>query len=107
VRILVFGAGSLGSLVGGLLARAHEVTLVGRDPHVSAVRTGGLELTGEVSVTVRPRAATAVPDDSFDLALVTTKAYDTPAAVDSPPSRGPTVTSPTTPGRPSRPAGSR
>jgi len=80
VRILVFGAGSLGSLVGGLLARAHEVTLVGRDPHVSAVRTGGLELTGEVSATVRPRATTAVPDDSFDLALVTTKAYDTPAA---------------------------
>ncbi|MFC6725112.1 2-dehydropantoate 2-reductase N-terminal domain-containing protein, partial [Halobium palmae] len=28
--IVVFGAGSLGSLLGGLLARVHDVTLVGR-----------------------------------------------------------------------------
>ncbi len=35
--IVVVGAGSLGSLVGGLLAREHDVTLVGREPHVSQV----------------------------------------------------------------------
>ena len=29
--MVVFGAGSLGSLVGGLLAREHDVTLVGRE----------------------------------------------------------------------------
>ena len=44
MNVVVFGAGSLGSLVGGLLARAHEVTLVGRDPHVSTVRERGLEV---------------------------------------------------------------
>lgn len=38
--VVVFGAGSLGSLVGELLARAHGVTLVGCDPHVSAVAAG-------------------------------------------------------------------
>jgi 2-dehydropantoate 2-reductase len=80
VEVLVFGAGSLGSLVGGLLARTHDVTLVGRDPHVSAVAAGGLRVEGELDVTVTPAAATTVPAESFDLALVTVKAGDTDAA---------------------------
>ena len=42
----MFGAGSLGSLVGALLAREHAVTLVGRDPHMAAVREAGLRVTG-------------------------------------------------------------
>jgi phenylalanyl-tRNA synthetase beta chain len=46
--VVVLGAGSLGSLVGGLLAREHDVTLVGRDPHVAAARTSGLRVTGAV-----------------------------------------------------------
>ncbi len=74
--VCVVGAGSLGSLVGGLLARDHDVTLVGRDPHVEAVRESGLRLTGDVETTVSPDARTDVPD-STDLALVTVKAYDT------------------------------
>ncbi|MFT4881834.1 MAG: 2-dehydropantoate 2-reductase, partial [Salinirussus sp.] len=45
MHVVVFGAGSLGSLVGGLLARTHQVTLVGREEHVRAVRADGLRLT--------------------------------------------------------------
>jgi 2-dehydropantoate 2-reductase len=77
--ILVFGAGSLGSLLGGLLARAHEVTLVGRDPHMQAVDAEGLRITGEEPTTVHPRAKTA-PPATADLAIVTVKSYDTAAA---------------------------
>ncbi len=77
--IVVFGAGSLGSLVGGLLARAHSVTLVGRDPHVAAVREAGLSLSGAVETTVHPDASTT-PPESADLAVVTVKAFDTAAA---------------------------
>ncbi|MFC7140212.1 ketopantoate reductase family protein [Halosimplex aquaticum] len=80
MRILVFGAGSLGSLLGGLLARAHDVTLVGRDPHAERVREDGLRVEGEVSAHVEPAAATAVPAERFDLAVVTVKAFDTDAA---------------------------
>jgi 2-dehydropantoate 2-reductase len=76
----VFGAGSLGSLVGGLLARAHDVTLVGRDPHIAAVTDDGLRITGVESVDVRPAATTDATGASADLALVTVKAYDTEAA---------------------------
>ncbi|WP_415378616.1 ketopantoate reductase family protein [Halosimplex sp. TS25] len=80
MRVLVFGAGSLGSLLGGLLARAHEVTLIGRDPHVERIRDAGLRIEGEVLARVRPAAVTTVPDGRFDLAVVTVKAFDTDAA---------------------------
>ena len=92
--IVVFGAGSLGSLVGGLLAREHPVTLVGRDPHVTAVRESGLQVRGvdagpngrsaddadESSVAVAPAATTDGTDLRADLAVVTVKAFDTEAA---------------------------
>jgi len=34
MHIVVVGAGSLGSLLGAMLARDHDVTLIGRDPHM-------------------------------------------------------------------------
>ena len=77
--ICVFGAGSLGSLLGGMLAPDHEVTLVGRAPHVERVRESGLRLTGALEEQVRPRARTEPPPGG-DLALVTVKSFDTPAA---------------------------
>ncbi|WP_123536189.1 ketopantoate reductase family protein [Halosimplex salinum] len=83
MRVLVFGAGSLGSLVGGLLARAHDVTLVGRDPHAERVRERGLRVEGAHSFRVEPAATTTVPDERFDLALVTVKAFDTDAAAEA------------------------
>jgi 2-dehydropantoate 2-reductase len=83
MKILVFGAGSLGSLVGGLLARRHDVTLVGRDPHVTAVRKRGLRVDGVERFEVSPAATTDATGASADLALVTVKAYDTPAAAEA------------------------
>lgn len=78
--VVVFGAGSLGSLIGGLLAADHDVTLVGRSPHVDAVRESGLALTGLVERHVSPDAVTELDSTHADLAVVTVKAYDTPAA---------------------------
>jgi 2-dehydropantoate 2-reductase len=80
MEILIFGAGSLGSLLGGLLARPHDVTLVGRDPHVTAVREDGLRITGVETLTARPAATTDGRGASADLALVTVKTHDTAAA---------------------------
>jgi 2-dehydropantoate 2-reductase len=82
MEIVVFGAGSLGSLVGGVLAREHTVTLVGRDPHVSAVQDSGLTIEGEFAETVTPAATTDGTDHVADLALVTVKAFDTAAAAE-------------------------
>ena len=82
MEVVVFGAGSLGSLVGGLLAGGHDVTLVGRDPHVSAVRERGLHLEGAVETTVRPDAV-ADPPAAADLAVVCVKAADTAGAAEA------------------------
>lgn len=82
MHVVVFGAGSLGSLVGGLLARTHEVTLVGRGEHVRAVRTDGLRVTGALDLLVHPEARTD-PPASADLVLVTVKAFDTADAADA------------------------
>jgi len=81
VDVIVFGAGSLGSLVGGLLAREHDVLLVGRNPHADRVASDGLRVTGAFDLDVRPDAVTALPPDArADLAVVTVKADDTPDA---------------------------
>ncbi|WP_224270558.1 ketopantoate reductase family protein [Haloprofundus salinisoli] len=81
--VVVFGAGSLGSLVGGLLARVHDVTLVARDPHASRVREAGLRISGAVDADTAPDATTDGTGLAADLALVTVKAFDTADAAEA------------------------
>lgn len=82
MEILVFGAGAMGSFLGGLLSARHEVVLVGRRPHMDAIRARGLKISGKTARIARPKAATTVPKGAKpDLVLVATKAYDTAAAV--------------------------
>lgn len=83
-RIAVMGAGGIGALAGGLLARAgHDVTLIDPWPeHVDAIKRGGLRLTlpsGDLLVQVRAihlNEAQAI-DSPFEVVLLCVKAYDT------------------------------
>lgn len=82
VKILVFGAGAMGSFFGGLLSLRHDVLLVGRQAHVSAIRAHGLRIRGKTAMIARPRAATTIPRGLRpELVLVSTKAYDTEGAM--------------------------
>jgi 2-dehydropantoate 2-reductase len=82
MRIAVFGAGAVGSLVGSLLSRSHQVTLVARPAHVEAVRTTGLRVTGMIDRIFQPEATTELPTSvEFDIVIVTVKAYDTKGAI--------------------------
>ncbi|WP_324665166.1 ketopantoate reductase family protein [Haloarcula sediminis] len=81
MHIAVVGAGSLGSLLGGLLAPEHDVTLVGRDPHMRQVADEGLSVTGVEAFRIHPAARTDVPD-AADLAVVAVKSGDTAAVAD-------------------------
>ncbi|MGQ0797526.1 MAG: ketopantoate reductase family protein [Methanobacteriota archaeon] len=82
MRVLVFGAGAMGSFFGGLLAARHDVTLVGRDDHVKAIRRSGLRISGKTSRIATARAVTSVPRGAkADIVIVSTKAYDTRAAM--------------------------
>lgn len=86
MNILVMGAGAVGSVFGGFLAKAgHQVCLVGRERHMAAIRETGLQIEGIWGEHVVRNLSTStttgdVPAESFDLVLITTKSYDTEAA---------------------------
>lgn len=83
MHVAVLGAGSLGSLVGGLLSGDHRVTLVGREDHVRAVATGGLRITGAFDRTAHPAATTSWQGvEDPDVAIVAVKSYDTRGAAE-------------------------
>ena len=86
LRVLVAGAGAVGSVIGGLLAAAgHNVTLLGRRTHLAAIAADGLALEGlwgERLVRVLT-VATAVEEleGPFDTVILTVKSYDTAAVM--------------------------
>jgi 2-dehydropantoate 2-reductase len=80
-QVQVFGAGSLGTLVGALLSRADvETHLVGRDDVVSAF-DDGVRVEGIEGFVAHPSLSTEPVD--ADVTLVTVKSYDTRAAADA------------------------
>ncbi|MEU9131685.1 2-dehydropantoate 2-reductase [Kitasatospora sp. NPDC048540] len=83
-RIAVFGAGSIGCHLGGMLAATAEVTLIGRPAAMAAIDAEGLTLTGpgparrgirDLTTATGPEAAAGA-----DYVLVTVKSADTAAA---------------------------
>jgi 2-dehydropantoate 2-reductase len=109
MRILVFGAGAIGSLLGHrLFSAGHDVTLIGRGHYVRDVQEHGLLLeersapsrdnrkdpalrtfvgtdSAGLGQVVHPAAAECIEDipvdrRSWNLVLLTVKAYDTVAA---------------------------
>lgn len=98
MRILIIGAGAVGSFIGARLALAgYEVTLVGRPALVAAVSAEGMTLiepsgarqTAQVAAVSSIAVALAGPHSGatsastapYDLALLTVKAYDTAATI--------------------------
>jgi 2-dehydropantoate 2-reductase len=84
LRVLVAGAGAVGSVIGGLLAAAgHDVTFLGRRTHLTAIATGGLALEGlwgERRISGLTVAATVQEvRGPYDAVLLTVKSYDTGA----------------------------
>jgi 2-dehydropantoate 2-reductase len=83
-RIAIIGAGAIGCVVGGLLARAgHDVTLADPWPeHVEQIKTGGLRLSGSCGEHVVPVRALGLGEfgqvrEPFDAVFVAVKSYDT------------------------------
>ncbi len=85
-RILIAGAGALGSVFGGCLRRAGAaVTLLGRASHLDAIRNGGLHISGiwgehhadGFELCERADALSG----HFATMLLATKSYDTSAMI--------------------------
>lgn len=86
MQVVVYGAGAVGSVLGGMLSGRHnDVLLVGRASLVEAVAQGGLRLKSATGERVaHPKAvATLVAGDVAPGAcvLLTVKCYDVAAAV--------------------------
>jgi len=83
MRIVVFGAGSLGTAIGALLARKNEVVLVGRPRNVSAIRERGVRVVGDIDLRVEVEARASIDGIAPpELLIVSTKSYDTAAAIE-------------------------
>lgn len=88
MRILVYGAGAIGSAFGGFLSRGHEVTLLGRYPHMRVIASRGLEVTGiwgrhrfRRLITAVHARETGYRKRPFDMILVCVKAFAVRGAV--------------------------
>ncbi len=82
MRIIVLGAGAIGSIYGARLSTLHDVTLIGGASHVAAIQRDGLVMQGHVSGTLALPAFTTVPSiQPGTLILLTTKVNNNVAAV--------------------------
>ncbi|HWO72356.1 MAG TPA: 2-dehydropantoate 2-reductase [Dehalococcoidia bacterium] len=84
LRVVVLGAGALGSILAAHLGRAGEdVTLIARGPRARLVAESGIRLKGLADFRVRVRIVEDVRAlDSCDVFVLTAKTYDTAAALE-------------------------
>ena len=86
MKICIFGAGAIGGLIGGQLARAGvDVSFVARGPHLQAMQTHGLRLRIDgAEHTVRvPCTSNPAELGPQDYVFITLKAHSVPGAVES------------------------
>ena len=77
MKIIVLGAGSIGSLVGALLSKENDVLLIGRQAHVDKINKNGLEISGCINKNFKVKAKTKINKiGNGTLIILTTKAVD-------------------------------
>jgi len=77
MKIIILGAGGVGSLVGGFLSKQNDVVLIGREAHVNEINKNGLTISGAVNENFKVKAATEIDKiNESDLIILTTKAVD-------------------------------
>ena len=83
MRILVFGAGAIGSLFGAKLSKYNDVTLLGREDHVSVIRRRGLIVRGKTRGIFHVDAISKLDEYETepDVIMLTVKSYDTEDAL--------------------------
>ncbi len=87
MKILIFGAGAVGSLLGGFFAKSgHDVSLLGRPAHLDEIRRKGLQIKGIWGTHVVKSFslysnAGDLTNSEFNLVILTVKSFDTEKAV--------------------------
>ena len=81
-KIIVLGAGAIGSIYGALLSEKNDVTLIGNKAHMDAVNSKGLSISGDINETFYVKVDTEIceiPENT--LIILTTKACDSAKAI--------------------------
>ena len=86
MRFIIYGAGGIGGVIGGHLARTgHDVVLIGRPGHVNAINKNGLRLVTPTGIyTLKIPAVTEPKQIKFtadDVVLLTMKGQNTEEAL--------------------------
>lgn len=77
MKIIILGAGAIGSLYGAKLSKLNQVTLICRKEHADKINKNGLKITGLENKTYKLKAATEIKKiQDNTLILLTTKVYD-------------------------------
>ncbi len=87
MKVVVCGAGAVGSFWGGLLARAgHDVRFIARGAQLAALESQGLRIAsnvlGEVAINPVRVAATAAGGEPADLVLLSVKTHQTASVIE-------------------------
>jgi 2-dehydropantoate 2-reductase len=81
MRIVILGAGGIGSIVAAYFGRAgHDVTLIARGEHLRATRERGIRVTGLADFTT-PVTVAESADGACDAFILATKTPDTRSAL--------------------------
>ena len=84
MRVVILGAGGVGSVIAGHLARiGRDVVMIARPGHAQAVQENGLQLTGLSDFRVKVTAySDASHLESADVLLIAVKTKDMQRALD-------------------------
>ncbi len=79
MRLVIYGAGAIGSLLGAFLARSgHDILLIAKKPQADAIERDGLRVDGLTNLTVHPRVAENLRSgERSAMVILTVKSYDT------------------------------
>ncbi|MBZ0258062.1 2-dehydropantoate 2-reductase, partial [bacterium] len=91
IRTLIFGAGAVGTLIGGLLANAgHPVFFVGRKWNIDGIRSKGVSINGlwgdhRTGPLPAYESLDEIPENEcvFDQVFICVKAFDTAKAIET------------------------
>ncbi|KYK20030.1 ketopantoate reductase [Thermoplasmatales archaeon SG8-52-4] len=83
MNIVIMGAGAIGSLFGALLNKKNNVILIGKKPHISAIKKSDLVIEGKTNLKVKISAEHSLDKIKLkpDLIFLTVKSYDTEFAI--------------------------
>ena len=83
MKVIILGAGAIGSLYGAKLSKLNDVTLVGRQEHVDKINKDGLKISGEENTAYRLKATTKIKEIKDNtLIILTTKVIGSKNAIE-------------------------